>query len=409
MTDYQLDEGYEDGYDEDGYDYYSEEELAQPDEGEPRVPVEGRTSWIYLGVLLGLFILLVFFSWACNDRGETAGEPQTEDSSEVTAGTAVRLAIVVDGDIATLSGAVPDQAARDQIVLITQNQYGPENVIDDLMVDENTSLDEGVVSVTGSALFDDGRPQQLQEAISAGLGLAQGDLAIDRGEGVVIPVALSGEVAGDTIVFSGGVPDDASVADLIAAGEAIWGAGNVDGSGLAITDSTWTDGAIKITGTTQPGDDRLAAFPAEVQSRFGTLVTIDSSEVTIDQSVEALGDLEEQIKTALAAQPITFAPLSADIDAVSDPVLIEIADILQLVPTASVEVVGHTDSAGNDADNLVLSQDRAAAVITRLVELGVDEARLNARGEGEAIPIGSNDTAEGREQNRRIEFVLVSE
>ena len=56
----------------------------------------------------------------------------------------------------------------------------------------------------------------------------------------------------------------------------------------------------------------------------------------------------------------------------------------------------------------MLSEQRATAVVERLTELGVDPARLNARGEGELIPIADNETPEGREQNRRIEFLLVA-
>jgi outer membrane protein OmpA-like peptidoglycan-associated protein len=70
-------------------------------------------------------------------------------------------------------------------------------------------------------------------------------------------------------------------------------------------------------------------------------------------------------------------------------------------------VVGHTDDLGPDDENLVLSQQRAEAVKTRLVELEVEESRLNARGEGEQFPLVPNDSPANRELNRRIEFKLL--
>jgi outer membrane protein OmpA-like peptidoglycan-associated protein len=416
MTDYYVDSDYEDEEFEtefvppsDDYDYYEGQDLEEGIDTLRPTEVEGRTSWMYLALLGALFVLLVVFSWACNDRSDTAGEPQTEsEAAEVTSGSSTRLDVSVEGDVVTLRGSVPDQAARDQILVETQNLYGAANVIDELILDETTTLEDGIVSVTGAALIDDNRPEQLQAALGSGLGLSQGDFAIDFGSAVVEAVALDAQLASGAIMFSGVVPDDVSVVDLVAAGEAVWGPGSVDASGLAIGDASWTDATITITGSTEPGDDRLAAFVPEVQNRFGALVNVDTSAVTVDQSQEVLTGLEDDIRAQLAEQQILFAPLSADIETESDQVLIDIAAILNLVPDVSVEVVGHTDSAGNDQDNLVLSQDRAAAVITRLVELGVSQSRLNARGEGESVPIADNDTAEGRAENRRIEFRLVS-
>ncbi|MBT5229595.1 MAG: OmpA family protein [Methylococcales bacterium] len=69
-------------------------------------------------------------------------------------------------------------------------------------------------------------------------------------------------------------------------------------------------------------------------------------------------------------------------------------------------VVGHTDNIGGSGRNLSLSMNRAQAVIDYLVnEHGISEDRLTIRGKGELQPIASNETAEGRAQNRRVEFI----
>jgi len=71
-----------------------------------------------------------------------------------------------------------------------------------------------------------------------------------------------------------------------------------------------------------------------------------------------------------------------------------------------ITVEGHTDSNGSDASNLKLSQDRADAVRSYLVGRGVKSDHINAIGKGESTPIASNDTAEGRANNRRVEIII---
>jgi outer membrane protein OmpA-like peptidoglycan-associated protein len=81
--------------------------------------------------------------------------------------------------------------------------------------------------------------------------------------------------------------------------------------------------------------------------------------------------------------------------------------ILKETPSLSIEVVGHTDNLGNDNYNLELSRHRALAVVDFLRSQGVSGKRLGSRGEGESKPIATNDTEEGRAQNRRVEFVVL--
>lgn len=76
--------------------------------------------------------------------------------------------------------------------------------------------------------------------------------------------------------------------------------------------------------------------------------------------------------------------------------------VLQLNPELTVEIQGHTDSVGTEVYNLDLSDRRAIAVKQRLVESGVNAARLTTRGFGESDPVASNQVEEGRAQNRRV-------
>ncbi len=92
----------------------------------------------------------------------------------------------------------------------------------------------------------------------------------------------------------------------------------------------------------------------------------------------------------------------------SAPVIKEISDALYKHPDLKVEIDGYTDSTGDAAHNLDLSKRRAAAVMKVLVsQFGIDQSRLTSNGFGAANPIAPNTTAEGRQQNRRVELVKM--
>ncbi|MDX1605708.1 MAG: OmpA family protein [Candidatus Competibacterales bacterium] len=88
------------------------------------------------------------------------------------------------------------------------------------------------------------------------------------------------------------------------------------------------------------------------------------------------------------------------------PTLNEIARILNQDPRSTVTVVGHTDSTGSDSYNMNLSQRRAQSVANYLSSHGVSPNRLYAQGMGESQPRASNDTPQGRAQNRRVELFI---
>jgi outer membrane protein OmpA-like peptidoglycan-associated protein len=87
--------------------------------------------------------------------------------------------------------------------------------------------------------------------------------------------------------------------------------------------------------------------------------------------------------------------------------LVEVVDLLQSEPDKMIRIEGHTDSTGDSETNLEISALRASAVLDALVSLGVDAARFTAAGMGEDFPIASNETEEGRRQNRRVDVILL--
>lgn len=104
---------------------------------------------------------------------------------------------------------------------------------------------------------------------------------------------------------------------------------------------------------------------------------------------------------------ISFDTNRSDIKPEMRPILDSFADGLQDQPGMEVYVIGHTDSTGNDAINDPLSVDRANSVRNYLMQRGADGRSIQTEGRGSHDPIASNDTAQGRAANRRVEIYLA--
>ena len=85
----------------------------------------------------------------------------------------------------------------------------------------------------------------------------------------------------------------------------------------------------------------------------------------------------------------------------------QIFSLLKKDPSLKFEIDGHTDNTGNIAHNLTLSQQRAEAVKTQLISMGIDGSRLTTKGFGDTKPISDNNSPEGKANNRRVEFIKI--
>ena len=102
---------------------------------------------------------------------------------------------------------------------------------------------------------------------------------------------------------------------------------------------------------------------------------------------------------------IVFGSGSATIQEESFPRLDRVVEYMTHMPSSRIRVAGHTDNVGNPRRNQQLSEQRAQAIRQYLVDHGIDGGRIEAVGYGDTQPVASNDTEEGRQQNRRIEAV----
>jgi outer membrane protein OmpA-like peptidoglycan-associated protein len=104
---------------------------------------------------------------------------------------------------------------------------------------------------------------------------------------------------------------------------------------------------------------------------------------------------------------VFFDPGKTELKRSSYPELDRVVRVMQADPNMEVEIAGYTDSEGDDSHNLELSRRRADAVKEYLLKKGIPENRIVTKGYGKENPIASNDTEDGRAENRRVEFVVL--
>ena len=104
---------------------------------------------------------------------------------------------------------------------------------------------------------------------------------------------------------------------------------------------------------------------------------------------------------------VTFATGSASIKSQHYATLNSVAKVLNKYDKTRVEIGGHTDTDGEPEANQLLSEARANAVLNSLLAAGIEADRMTAVGYGDARPVASNETAEGKRRNRRIEFLVA--
>jgi outer membrane protein OmpA-like peptidoglycan-associated protein len=93
----------------------------------------------------------------------------------------------------------------------------------------------------------------------------------------------------------------------------------------------------------------------------------------------------------------------------ADEALSRVAQFMQAQSSTKLRIEGHTDSTGSDSYNAALSQRRAQAVASALITRGVDPSRIQAVGRGMEVPVATNDTPAGRQQNRRVELIFSND
>ncbi len=239
------------------------------------------------------------------------------------------------------------------------------------------------------------------------------------------------------ITLNGVVASDAEVQALVSAAQAKYGAENVTNrlvvkenivpiekiadlvTGFGLNDGTLRlslSGVVKVTGEVDSegvkntiGQNLQSAIGENY--RFENLISVKEPEpepepVVVAPKPDKSAICQAKVLTLMSSSKIFFESSKAQIKASSHSLLDDIAAILSECENASINVAGHTDSTGNEAINVPLSQNRAQAVVDYLIVKGIETSRLSASGFGSSQPVDDNNSKEGRAANRRIEFTV---
>ncbi len=241
-----------------------------------------------------------------------------------------------------------------------------------------------------------------------------------------------------TVVLDGYVPDAASKTRILSNAREIFDGGSIVDRTIRIAkgapDGQWADvidehfrelnllesGRFQMDGT--EGNLSGQAASLDVRERINAMVSNDtpapyniSASIKVPNTAsDAVGEVSSQsicqnlLNDLREGKRIFFDQGRAVIRGDENfDLLRDMADAANQCPSFRVAINGYTSSEGDEDFNQRLSEQRAGAVLAYLNgEAGIDRSRLSATGYGEADPIASNDTTEGREQNRRIEFIL---
>jgi OmpA-OmpF porin, OOP family len=267
-----------------------------------------------------------------------------ETTAAPSAAKATRLALSREGDVARASGIVRDEEAKSSILDALNTVFGADKVKSDISIDQNAA---------SPSWLGNFRP------------------AIEALKGANVDAVFNG----DKVSVGGSAMDNAARDKIIDAVKSALGASVTVG---ALTDRTAAAVAM--------ANDRATTELASLQSGFGV----------------------KDLLFALNDSVVNFASDSAEVPESMTPFLkTAAADLKQLKAGHVLEIAGYTDNTGDAALNLALSQKRAEAVREALIKYGADADMLVAKGYGAADPIASNNTPEGRERNRRIEYHVV--
>ena len=147
----------------------------------------------------------------------------------------------------------------------------------------------------------------------------------------------------------------------------------------------------------------LALTGCETIGKIGQTSAFDVSSASPDDIKKAL---DRDGRVSLTG--VLFETNRARLNTGGQDRIAQLATVLKQNPRLKVAVVGHTDSTGPFQYNLDLSRSRAQSIVTSLVRThGIEQNRLAPVGVGPLSPLASNDTAEGRAQNRRVDIVLI--
>jgi OmpA-OmpF porin, OOP family len=303
------------------------------------------TSWLWplLGALAILGLGLLFWPTGNRPIAPPVAQAPVVAPTPPPALTPPRLEIANDNGVAHVSGVVHDEATKNDILNAIKGVFGADKVQGDIAVDLNRAAPPWLVNFRNG--IEALRTPGAQAVFDGNSVNVGGAIGEDQLERITQSMR---SVLGGSLIF-GALAD--RVADMVSG-----------------------------------ANTRAATALASLRSGFSPA----------------------DLTAALNQSVVNFANGSADIPASMSGFFQNAAGALKQLPQGTVvEIAGYTDNTGDPQANVTLSQQRADAVRNALIKAGVNPDMLTAKGYGSANPVASNDSAEGRFSNRRIEYRIV--
>lgn len=234
----------------------------------------------------------------------------------------------------------------------------------------------------------------------------------------------SGSNEAAQVIASGSVPDEASRAAILGKLRDLYGAANVLDRlevGGVVPPPNWTEhvskllngklkevhkGQLQVNGT-QVAIKGNVANEALRQQVVSDMATALNPTYTVDNGLVVVAGAQNVLDKTLSSRVVEFEIGSATLTLPGQAILDEMASAIRQIGSPKVQVIGHTDSSGDRLANIGLSLARANAVRSYLIGKGIPAESLSAVGSGPDHPVTTNETADGRAKNRRIEFRLA--
>jgi OOP family OmpA-OmpF porin len=353
------------------------------------------------------------------------------------------IAVRLVGNAVSISGLVPDEETAADLVEAASAQFGAGNVVNALVASKDIepqpwvgriqdvfahlgalrsggfTARTGGLAIEGEVISETARDETLEE-----IALVLGDLLPVSGTLTIAsrpPPTFSASGRDGVVVLEGVLPDADSVEAVATAAARLHSSSTIvnrlqvgDVAGPMWLESI--DGLLDVVTRLDPwsidiADGNVVIAGLGIDQDLLAAVAVLTEEVvagelvvTTDVEIDPAG-VATQL-TQLLKGNATFEPNGTTLSSEGVALLDSAIAILNANPSAVLVVAGHTDDQGDEADNKALSQRRAEVVVEYLVRGGIAANRLMAIGYGEEQPIADNSTAEGRAQNRRIEFVI---
>ncbi|CRM23540.1 DUF4398 and OmpA-like domain-containing protein [Pseudomonas fluorescens] len=159
--------------------------------------------------------------------------------------------------------------------------------------------------------------------------------------------------------------------------------------------------------------ERLAKLELERQRlqlalRESKLASVQQQGKWVEQQIASLTTQTDR-GLVMTLGDVLFDTGEAELQNSANRTVLKVVQFLQLNPRRKVRIEGYTDDTGGERDNLNLSRDRAQSVADVLIDLGIDEKRIQVEGYGDKYPVEANASERGRAQNRRVEIVFSDE